>query len=157
PERLAPLEEHRQLRARDAHLPDQPRHALSVAAGVRSGRPPLAARALPPAPPLPHPAVARPPGPRGASAPGAISAVGRTKLAVLLGREGLEPSPSTVGRILRDLRRRGQLHEPRAYAVASALGGGQRLRMAPYVTEDGATGGHPPPEGAKVGYAQVSD
>jgi len=82
---------------------------------------------------------------------------GRTKLAVLLRREGLETSPSTVGRILRDLRRRGQLHEPRAYAVASALGGGQRLRMAPYVTEDGATGGHPPPEGAKVGYAQVSD
>jgi len=28
-----------------------------------------------------------------------------------------------------------------------------RPGLEPYVTEDGATGGHPPPEGAKVGYA----
>src|SRR5215470_13769442 len=45
---------------------------------------------------------------------------GRTKLAVLLRREGLETSPSTVGRILRDLRRRGQLHEPPRRAISAA-------------------------------------
>ena len=37
---------------------------------------------------------------------------GRAKLTVLLRREGLRTSPSTVGRILHDLRRRGRLHEP---------------------------------------------
>ena len=60
---------------------------------------------------------------------------GRAKLAVLLRREGFRTSPSTVGRILRDLRRRGRLHEPprrrlatgrrrppRAYAVRKPRG-----------------------------------
>jgi putative transposase len=37
---------------------------------------------------------------------------GRAKLTVLLHREGFATSASTVGRILRDLRRRGRLHEP---------------------------------------------
>lgn len=38
---------------------------------------------------------------------------GEDKLAILLGREGREFSPSTVGRRLRDLRKRGLLVEPR--------------------------------------------
>src|SRR5262245_2497119 len=35
------------------------------------------------------------------------------------GREGFRTSPSTVGRILRDLRRRGRLHEPPRRRLAS--------------------------------------
>lgn len=44
---------------------------------------------------------------------------GRAKLAVLLRREGRRTSASTVGRILRDLRRRGRLHEPPRRPVAA--------------------------------------
>lgn len=44
---------------------------------------------------------------------------GRAKLTVLLRREGLVTSASTVGRILRDLRRRGRLHEPPRRAISA--------------------------------------
>lgn len=45
---------------------------------------------------------------------------GRAKLTVLLQREGLATSASTVGRILQDLRRRGHLHEPPRRAISAA-------------------------------------
>jgi putative transposase len=45
---------------------------------------------------------------------------GRAKLTVLLRREGLVTSASTIGRILRDLRRRGRLHEPPRRTISAA-------------------------------------
>ncbi len=44
---------------------------------------------------------------------------GKDKLAVLVGGQGHEVSVSTVGRILNDLRRRGELREPRRRAISA--------------------------------------
>ncbi|MFQ5894599.1 MAG: IS481 family transposase [Nitrospinota bacterium] len=55
---------------------------------------------------------------------------GKMKLAVLLEREGLAASPSTVGRILRYLKGRGRLGEPRLRRVSAQ----RRRPPRPYAT-----------------------
>jgi len=53
---------------------------------------------------------------------------GKNKLVVLLRRDGLETSASTVGRILSNLRRRGALHDPPRQRISVR----KRLRPRPY-------------------------
>ena len=53
---------------------------------------------------------------------------GKDKLAVLLAREGIKASVSMVGRILRHLKRSGQLVEP----LAKRVRGSKRVRARIY-------------------------
>ncbi|HLQ63996.1 MAG TPA: integrase core domain-containing protein [bacterium] len=101
-----------------AHLPslwDQPRCVLPLAATVRS-----------PTPGKPGGRSADPPAPSGAqpqTPPAVVERIralreeyprwGKAKLAVLLQREGIALSASSVGRVLRRLKTRGVIREPR--------------------------------------------